>query len=187
MTSLIRCAYLGSKIHVYRWGYSRTRVEKHCIRRAFVGSIRRLRTLPFESCGQSMFKASNHFGLSQITLQWDVHTRARLSIQQTIGHIWNLIWQWSWFLSPIDYCSTLKITDQSNQKVGCTIFCDKLEEHPKIFKMGDIIRLHRVKVNVWSAGSLSVKSFGPATGRSLDRIPELTRWTICQCTLEQGT
>ncbi|CDQ76595.1 unnamed protein product [Oncorhynchus mykiss] len=47
-----------------------------------------------------------------------------------------------------DYCSTLKITDQSNQKVGCTIFCDKLEEHPKIFKMGDIIRLHRVKVNV---------------------------------------
>ena len=46
----------------------------------------------------------------------------------------------------LDYCSSLKITDQSNQKVGCNIFCDRLEDHPKIFQLGDIIRMHRVKV-----------------------------------------
>lgn len=45
-----------------------------------------------------------------------------------------------------DYCSTLKLTDQSGAKVGCTIFCEKQEKHPKIFKIGDVIRLHRVKV-----------------------------------------
>ncbi|GLD55997.1 protection of telomeres protein 1 isoform X1, partial [Lates japonicus] len=44
-----------------------------------------------------------------------------------------------------DFCSSLKITDQSNQKIGCTIFCEKLDDHPKIFQIGDIIRLHRVK------------------------------------------
>lgn len=45
-----------------------------------------------------------------------------------------------------DFCSSLKITDQSQEKIGCTIFCDKLEKHPKVFKIGDIVRMHRVKV-----------------------------------------
>ncbi|XP_041705428.2 protection of telomeres protein 1 isoform X2 [Coregonus clupeaformis] len=59
-----------------------------------------------------------------------------------------------------DYCSTLKITDQSNKKVGCTIFCDKLEEHPKIFKMGDIIRLHRVKTQLFNGAISLLTSHG---------------------------
>lgn len=45
-----------------------------------------------------------------------------------------------------DFCTSLKITDQSNQNVLCNIFCEKLEDHPIIFQIGDIIRLHRVKV-----------------------------------------
>ncbi|XP_037836716.1 protection of telomeres protein 1 isoform X4 [Kryptolebias marmoratus] len=45
-----------------------------------------------------------------------------------------------------DLCSTLKITDQSNENIGCTIFCEKLKDHPRIFQIGDIVRLHRVKV-----------------------------------------
>ena len=49
------------------------------------------------------------------------------------------------FLPP-DYCSSLKITDQSNEKIGCTLFCEKLDDHPKIFQIGDIVRMHRVKV-----------------------------------------
>ena len=51
-------------------------------------------------------------------------------------------------LSPsvVDYCSTLKIIDQSNEKVCCSIFSSKLDSHPKVFKTGDIVRLHRVKV-----------------------------------------
>ncbi|KAJ7997661.1 hypothetical protein DPEC_G00214450 [Dallia pectoralis] len=59
-----------------------------------------------------------------------------------------------------DYCSTLKITDQSNNKVGCTIFCDKLEEHPKIFKIGDIIRLHRVKSQLFNGAISLLTSHG---------------------------
>ncbi|KAL0968092.1 hypothetical protein UPYG_G00262280 [Umbra pygmaea] len=59
-----------------------------------------------------------------------------------------------------DYCSTLKITDQSNNKVGCTIFCDKLEEHPKIFKIGDIIRLHRVKTQLFNGAISLLTSHG---------------------------
>lgn len=51
------------------------------------------------------------------------------------------------FLST-DFCSTLKITDPSNQKICCTVFSEKLDNHPKIFQIGDIIRMHRVKVRI---------------------------------------
>ena len=49
-------------------------------------------------------------------------------------------------MSLLDFCSMLKITDQSDVKLGCSIFSDKLEDHPQIYKIGDIVRLHRVKV-----------------------------------------
>ncbi|XP_069384619.1 protection of telomeres protein 1 isoform X2 [Paralichthys olivaceus] len=59
-----------------------------------------------------------------------------------------------------DYCSSLKITDQSNQKIGCTIFCEKLEEHPKIFQIGDIVRMHRVKAQCFNNSITLVNTFG---------------------------
>ncbi|TMS05321.1 Protection of telomeres protein 1 [Larimichthys crocea] len=59
-----------------------------------------------------------------------------------------------------DFCSSLKITDQSNQKIGCTIFCDKLEDHPKIFKIGDIVRMHRVKTQFFNDSITLVNTFG---------------------------
>ncbi|XP_038132710.1 protection of telomeres protein 1 isoform X2 [Cyprinodon tularosa] len=59
-----------------------------------------------------------------------------------------------------DYCSTLKITDQSNQKVGCTIFCGNLEDHPKIFEIGDIVRMHRVKVGLYNNSPTLVNTSG---------------------------
>ncbi|KAI4872132.1 hypothetical protein NFI96_031080 [Prochilodus magdalenae] len=62
-----------------------------------------------------------------------------------------------------DYCSTLKITDQSNAKVGCTIFSEKLEDHPKIFKIGDIIRLHRVKTQMFNGSMSLLTSLGWST------------------------
>uniref|UniRef100_A0A3Q0SCF2 Protection of telomeres protein 1 n=1 Tax=Amphilophus citrinellus TaxID=61819 RepID=A0A3Q0SCF2_AMPCI len=58
-----------------------------------------------------------------------------------------------------DFCSTLKIIDQSNQKIGCTIFCEKLEDHPKVFQNGDIVRMHRVKVQPCKSIML-VNTFG---------------------------
>nr|XP_046250001.1 protection of telomeres protein 1 isoform X2 [Scatophagus argus] len=59
-----------------------------------------------------------------------------------------------------DFCSSLKITDQSNQKICCTIFCEKLEDHPKIFQVGDIIRMHRVKTQLFNDSVTLVNTFG---------------------------
>ncbi|KAK5621465.1 hypothetical protein CRENBAI_005049 [Crenichthys baileyi] len=59
-----------------------------------------------------------------------------------------------------DYCSSLKITDQSEHKVGCTIFCERLEDHPKIFHTGDIVRMHRVKVKIYNNSLTLVNTSG---------------------------
>ncbi|XP_051548820.1 protection of telomeres protein 1-like isoform X3 [Myxocyprinus asiaticus] len=62
-----------------------------------------------------------------------------------------------------DYCSTLKITDQSDAKVGCTIFSKNLEDHPVIFRVGDIIRLHRFKADTFNDSMTLVNTFGWST------------------------
>ncbi|XP_069018523.1 protection of telomeres protein 1 [Embiotoca jacksoni] len=59
-----------------------------------------------------------------------------------------------------DFCSSLKIIDQSNQKVACTIFCEKLDDHPKIFQIGDIVRMHRVKASFFNDSMTLVNTFG---------------------------
>lgn len=59
-----------------------------------------------------------------------------------------------------DYCSTIKIIDQSNQKICCSIFRDKLEDHPTIFQIGDIIRMHRVKVKRFNDSLSLINTFG---------------------------
>ncbi|XP_040927084.1 protection of telomeres protein 1 isoform X2 [Betta splendens] len=59
-----------------------------------------------------------------------------------------------------DFCSTLKITDQSNQNISCTIFCEKLEDHPKIFQNGDIVRMHRVKTQFYNGSIMLVNTHG---------------------------
>nr|XP_033489962.1 protection of telomeres protein 1 [Epinephelus lanceolatus]XP_033489963.1 protection of telomeres protein 1 [Epinephelus lanceolatus] len=59
-----------------------------------------------------------------------------------------------------DFCSSLKITDQSNQKISCTIFCEKLEDHPRIFQIGDIVRMHRVKTQFFNDSIQLVNTFG---------------------------
>lgn len=70
-----------------------------------------------------------------------------------------------------DYCTILKITDQSDHKIGCTIFCEKLEDHPKIFQNGDIICMHKVKVKLYNksltlvnTSGFSVMTFSGAVG-----------------------
>lgn len=78
-------------------------------------------------------------------------------------------------LCPADFCSSLKITDQSNQKVCCTLFREKLDDHPKIFQIGDIIRLHRVKVWVSYCVDLKIKLllFHGAFGSNVWMLPSL--------------
>ncbi|XP_016145812.1 protection of telomeres protein 1 [Sinocyclocheilus grahami] len=62
-----------------------------------------------------------------------------------------------------DYCSTLKITDQSDVKVGCNIFSKKLEDHPVIFRVGDIIRLHRFKTEMFRDSMSLLNTYGWST------------------------
>ncbi|KAM7415355.1 hypothetical protein PAMA_019942 [Pampus argenteus] len=59
-----------------------------------------------------------------------------------------------------DFCSSLRITDQSNQKIGCTIFCENLQDHPSIFQIGDIVRMHRVKAQLFNDSITLVNTFG---------------------------
>uniref|UniRef100_A0A672MHV6 Protection of telomeres protein 1 n=1 Tax=Sinocyclocheilus grahami TaxID=75366 RepID=A0A672MHV6_SINGR len=63
----------------------------------------------------------------------------------------------------LDYCSTLKITDQSDVKVGCNIFSKKLEDHPVIFRVGDIIRLHRFKTEMFRDSMSLLNTYGWST------------------------
>ncbi|XP_068458308.1 protection of telomeres protein 1 [Clinocottus analis] len=59
-----------------------------------------------------------------------------------------------------DFCSTLKITDQSNQKICCSVFGAKLKDHPKVFQVGDIVRLHRFKVQFFNNSMTLVNTYG---------------------------
>ncbi|XP_068169113.1 protection of telomeres protein 1 isoform X2 [Antennarius striatus] len=59
-----------------------------------------------------------------------------------------------------DYCTSLKIIDQSNQMICCTIFREKLEDHPEIFQKGDIIRMHRVKTHSFKESITLINTYG---------------------------
>lgn len=72
--------------------------------------------------------------------------KAAFSFCHTVWQSWAAAYQTS---ISTDYCSSLKITDQTEHKIGCTIFCENLEDHPRIFQTGDIVRMHRVKVCRW--------------------------------------
>lgn len=45
-----------------------------------------------------------------------------------------------------DYCSVVTLVDPSNVKLTCTLFNGNLDSLPKIYKVGDIVRFHRIKV-----------------------------------------
>uniref|UniRef100_A0A8C6NME3 Protection of telomeres protein 1 n=1 Tax=Nothobranchius furzeri TaxID=105023 RepID=A0A8C6NME3_NOTFU len=106
---------------------------------------------------------------------------------------------------PTDYCSSLKITDESNQKIVCTIFCREMDDHPKIFQNGDIIRLHSSKEENDMVGvsclqgnnvGFSVVTFDGAVGGAVEprssrkffsfdehdrrRVEELRSWAVSQ-------
>ncbi|KAJ8381691.1 hypothetical protein SKAU_G00024690 [Synaphobranchus kaupii] len=59
-----------------------------------------------------------------------------------------------------DYCSTLKITDHSDAKLCCSIFSEKLENHPQIYEIGDIVRLHRVKIQLFNGTLNCITTLG---------------------------
>ncbi|XP_060100794.1 protection of telomeres protein 1 [Heteronotia binoei] len=59
-----------------------------------------------------------------------------------------------------DYCSVVTIVDQSDTKLVCTLFNENRDALPKIYKNGDIVRFHRIKVQEFNGQFQGVTSNG---------------------------
>ncbi|XP_029471519.1 protection of telomeres protein 1 isoform X2 [Rhinatrema bivittatum] len=59
-----------------------------------------------------------------------------------------------------DYCSVVTIVDQSNAKLTCMLFSGNLDTLPKIYKIGDIIRFHRIKIQEFNNEMQGITSAG---------------------------
>ncbi|XP_053109324.1 protection of telomeres protein 1 isoform X3 [Hemicordylus capensis] len=59
-----------------------------------------------------------------------------------------------------DYCSLVTIVDQSNAKLICTLFNANRDALPQIYKNGDIVRFHRIKIREFSDQMQGINSSG---------------------------
>ncbi|XP_032867354.1 protection of telomeres protein 1 isoform X1 [Tyto alba] len=62
-----------------------------------------------------------------------------------------------------DYCSVVTLVDQSNVKLTCTLFNGNLDFLPKIYKVGDIVRFHRIKIREYNGQMQGITSVGFAS------------------------
>ncbi|XP_043825225.1 protection of telomeres protein 1 [Dromiciops gliroides] len=59
-----------------------------------------------------------------------------------------------------DYCSVVLIMDQSNAKLTCMLFSVNLDSLPVIYKIGDIVRFHRLKIQQYKNEIQGVTTVG---------------------------
>ncbi|XP_015281882.1 PREDICTED: protection of telomeres protein 1, partial [Gekko japonicus] len=59
-----------------------------------------------------------------------------------------------------DYCLVVTIVDQSDTKLICTLFNANRDALPKIYKNGDVVRFHRIKVQEFSGQIQGITSNG---------------------------
>lgn len=62
-----------------------------------------------------------------------------------------------------DYCSVVTIVDQTNVKLTCLFFSGNYEALPVIYKNGDIVRFHRLKIQVYKKETQGITSSGFAS------------------------
>ncbi|NWT02551.1 POTE1 protein, partial [Mionectes macconnelli] len=62
-----------------------------------------------------------------------------------------------------DYCSVVTVVDPSNVKLTCTLFSGNPDSLPKIYKVGDIVRFHRIKIREYSGQMQGITSGGFAS------------------------
>lgn len=62
-----------------------------------------------------------------------------------------------------DYCSVVTIVDQTNVKLTCLFFSGNYEALPMIYKNGDIVRFHRLKIQVYKKETQGITSSGFAS------------------------
>ncbi|KAH0616552.1 hypothetical protein JD844_027746, partial [Phrynosoma platyrhinos] len=59
-----------------------------------------------------------------------------------------------------DYCSVVTIVDQSNTNLTCTLFNTNKDALPQIYRNGDIVRFHRIKVREYNGQMQGISSIG---------------------------
>ncbi|XP_075002819.1 protection of telomeres protein 1 isoform X5 [Calonectris borealis] len=62
-----------------------------------------------------------------------------------------------------DYCSVVTLVDPTNVKLTCTLFNGNLDSLPKIYKVGDIVRFHRIKIREYNGQMQGITSAGFAS------------------------
>ncbi|XP_032499367.1 protection of telomeres protein 1 isoform X2 [Phocoena sinus] len=62
-----------------------------------------------------------------------------------------------------DYCSVVTIVDQTHVKLTCLFFSGNYEALPMIYKNGDIVRFHRLKIQVYKKETQGITSSGFAS------------------------
>ncbi|NXM32719.1 POTE1 protein, partial [Oxyruncus cristatus] len=62
-----------------------------------------------------------------------------------------------------DYCSVVTLVDPSNAKLTCTLFNGNPDSLPKIYKVGDIVRFHRIKIREYNGQMQGITSGGFAS------------------------
>ncbi|NWX58285.1 POTE1 protein, partial [Promerops cafer] len=62
-----------------------------------------------------------------------------------------------------DYCSVVTLVDPSNVKLTCSLFNGNLDSLPKIYKVGDIVRFHRIKIREYNGQMQGITSGGFAS------------------------
>uniref|UniRef100_A0A452THG6 Protection of telomeres protein 1 n=1 Tax=Ursus maritimus TaxID=29073 RepID=A0A452THG6_URSMA len=65
-----------------------------------------------------------------------------------------------YFLDYYNYCSVVTIVDQTNVKLTCLLFSGNYEALPIIYKNGDIVRFHRLKIQVYKKETQGITSSG---------------------------
>lgn len=77
-----------------------------------------------------------------------IYTPLDQLIKNTVVNVFGVV---TFFKPPLcskgsDYYSLITITDRSNVKLTCMLFSGNPESLPKIFKNGDIVRFHRLRI-----------------------------------------
>ncbi|XP_058719222.1 protection of telomeres protein 1-like isoform X2 [Poecile atricapillus] len=62
-----------------------------------------------------------------------------------------------------DYCSVVTLVDPSNVKLTCNLFNGNVDFLPKIYKVGDIVRFHRIKIREYNGQMQGINSGGFAS------------------------
>ncbi|XP_048404897.2 protection of telomeres protein 1 isoform X2 [Stegostoma tigrinum] len=109
-----------------------------------------------------------------------------------------------------DFSSTVTIVDPSNARLNCVLFNGNADLLPKIYKVGDVVRFHRIKIQEFNKGLQAINAPGfsaltfdgtpgaPLKPRTTSRsyqftstdqrtVEELRRWGNADLSIHQPT